>query len=236
MKIRTDFVTNSSSSSFTMVSINTCDGRRFDLDMGEMMWDDYSMCHFKDGKLKYSYCDTEGEEKERTLKTVQQLLAVIYFNNISEPSPYEVIYPVFMFLIGKISPRKLLEALEDVEGFEDLQDIDPDDFDDRAELREALLESLASCLEDIDVYVDMEDAQLLRSFKEAALSVGNLNDIANVTVHTSETNWGEFTNSYRERLRVYVMDENHPFVPVSTDAPEYDEMVTQWINVWSRKF
>ena len=231
MKIRTDFVTNSSSSSYTVISVNTCDGRKYEIDMGEMLWSEDGMCHIEDGKLKYTYWDIYGEEKERTIKTVQQLMAIIYFNNTYEPAPYEIINPVFAFLIGKSSPLKLLEVLEDVEGFEDLQDIDPDDFDDRTELREAVLESLVACLEEVDIYVDMEDEQQIVSFEDIVRNIDDLKDIANVTVHTSETNWGEFTNPYRERLNVYVTEENHPFASVPIDSPDYAEAFTRWMNV-----
>lgn len=231
MKIRTDFVTNSSSSSFTVISIDTHDGRHFSIDLGETTWQDYNMCHNLDGKIKYEYCDLEGEEKKRTLTTVQQLLAVIYFNNAYDSAPFEVINPVFGFLVGKTSPRKLLEALQEIEGYEDLQEIDPDDFEDRTELRETVLESLVSCLEENDIYVDLEDEEQLESFKELVNNIDKLKDIANVTVNTCDTNWGEFTNMYSERLDYYVNDENHPFTPVSKDEPNFENAVQHWIHV-----
>ena len=227
MKIRTDFVTNSSSSSFVTVSLVTRSGKEYELELGEETYvEESALPEAVENTLVY-----RDDEKKYTVSTVLELLSCIYFSQFEscETVPFDVSCAIFAFLLGKLSSKKLIARLKKCDLFEELEDFDPDDFDDEIEAREALLETLSEVLNEVYSYIDLEDESSFKTYRCIIDSVSSLSELKKVEICQSESNWDEFMDNYYDTLSNVLSCKE--FSAVATNDPDYDSQFKTWLDI-----
>ena len=185
MKFRTDFVTNSSSSSFVAVRLTTRDGQASsyvvnDLELNYSLDDRWPLedrLYRKDGKLYY-----QDKPLYTTADLAGALLHLIFSDKLKQsPCLLESLCAVAAFFQNTLEPQALLEVLANDPAFSSLAGTEP--------TREAVEQALGQ----VDnllcrCYLGLVP-QLTNLCTDA---VPTLDELSTVTINTGEENWGEF--------------------------------------------
>lgn len=207
MKVRTDFVTNSSSSSFVTVYVNTLKNEIYDLsresieafNLESMPWHEgYSMPSLIDGKLMTYTSITNEKDDMFEVSSIVQLAAIIFFEEISAFGIESVVLkhlliPVFEFLCGYQDKEYIIARLNEacVDGFE--------------ELIESInaVDSNKDIMQCINVFLESNDmapmkfksvffAKDIEKYRIFISKVADIRDIQSLSVTKIGEYWGEF--------------------------------------------
>ncbi len=185
MKFRTDFVTNSSSSSFVAVRLTARDGQASSYVIDDLElhyhWDDLwpleDSLYRKDGELFYQ------DKPLRTSADLVGALLHLIFSGELKQSPYllESLCAVAAFEQNTLEPQALLEVLARDPAFSSLAGTEP--------TREAVEQALGQ----VDNLLCRCYLGLIPKLTDlCADAVPTLDELSTVTINTGEENWGEF--------------------------------------------
>lgn len=221
MKIRTDFVTNSSSSNFCVVRFITSDDREYDIELGEFseFYKD-DMPRITDGKLIYT---VEGKPPAE-IKSVIDLAAALYYSQCKTAISPEAFFALFAFAFGKISAEEASERIGDDKAVKDyLTSIIKTDQNDKTANIFKFLRYMP--------YVEFEDCR--DQYKWFIEEVKSLSDIKQVIIINAEDGYGESLlwcyNEYEAAVNKY------GFSAVSKDSPDYERVFKKWVDIMDKE-
>lgn len=240
MKIRSDFVTNSSSSSFVGIFATTKDNQTHYLLEEEDVWYDlYSAPFFEKGKLYYRR-DTDGKKKE--IKTIGELMGILAYPAYQdELSNNEFVY-VFRYKLGDIDNKELAKEILETGAFEGFVG----DYEDEEELANSFDDFMTDILEEFylpfknneedDADEDYEDdeTEIVNSFIDFAKEY-NLEDISSLTIDLSDFERDEGMNQFIERLCDLIDDSEIEFHQMSRDDEDFDKTVEALVETIEKR-
>ena len=226
MKIRSDFVTNSSSSSFVGIFAATKDSEsHFLADVEDGWYDLGEMPYLKKGKLYYRR-GSDGKAKE--IETVGELMgalaAPMYSNELLNN---EFVY-VFRYKLGDIEHEDLAKEIFKSKAFEYYLE----DYESADDLAEAMDEFMEMILEenylpfnngedDDECYDEDNEIENFLSFARE----NTLDDISTISVSVNDFERDEGINQFIERLAYLIEDGDIEFHQMDREDPAFEETV-----------
>ncbi len=209
MKIRADFVTNSSSSSFVTLTVNTCQGN-------------YTLYDGEEIDLELPSVSVDGDVvfESVTIHTVAELATVLYFDDFIEDDDIRAATLCFEFLIDKISPEELVNELSDE--FKELNNIAL--VSDAETVRKEIIEIIGKRIG----YVHLDN---LLPFKSLVEEVKELSDITSIATTTESYDNCEMLDGLIDDLSG--LDEYETFSAMDPSDPDYEETVDKWVDLLS---
>ena len=215
MKFRTDFVTNSSSSSFLSVTLNFTDSN-----VEEIIVEEDPGWHVDNSGWKGHFSNSEDDGLtflEYPIETITELFACLYFyksaDEYLEVSTVPIFVSLFQFITEEIGFDTMMERIQtyiqdnedsldwdSIDGLSDLRDISPEEYDDADRLIEAVKE-LFCCGEDDIIF---EYHSLSERYKD-------ISEIDSILFFENCRRWHEF---------LWDFDDN---VPVDDKFPQRDK-------------
>jgi len=231
VKIRADFVTNSSSSSYTTISIYTTDGREYSFDVYETGEEATLPKKRKNGSIWHN-----GEE----VKSVFDLAIGLYAEISGDDDWAEGASAVaFLLREGTLKPKEILERLSSEERtsladwwegetdepftIDDLEDCDDETLD----------EILNQYAEESEMADEDDDNDAYSSVSEVVTKIKSLSDIDRIEQHYAEWLGNDSRDSLYEKLENMLKNEH--FSAVSQSEPEYQDVLKRWVNILKNK-
>lgn len=228
MKFRTDFVTNSSSTSYFFSEIQYRDESSDILFETEDIYSD--SFHLDQTENGVEFCGYK-------IKTYIDLLACIFFRDAGDylnADSVPIIIALFSFLAGKITFKKMSQKIkriisthEDeldddlVSELEDMLELDEEDYDE-----EELIDEIKEKVDEIfsGEFFELDEQETLL---ELAKEDHDLSDIDYLTLQETNYDRGEFLNKYIDNIRGYT-EKYNPFPKIKKDDLLYEKEANKW--------
>lgn len=246
MKIRTDFVTNSSSSSYVCMSIKTTDDKNsYILEGEDIYYTGGQILSVKKGKLYYR----TDNGKNKQVETVAELMGVLASPLFDGEMCNDEFVLLFRYLLKEIDDEEFVSKVYANEYFEYIKEdyeTEEEFLDDIDNIIETLLDDCyidsslfneddedcdEECEDDDDFY---DDDNPLKGFVKFAKE-WSLDDIKSIEIDVTDFERDEGMNQYIEAL-AYIMDEKGlELVEMSEDDPKFEEEVEKWTQIMEKE-
>ena len=231
MKYRTDFVTNSSSSSFLSVTLNFTDSN-----VEEIIVEEDPGWHVDNSGWKGHFSNSEDGGLtflEYPIETITELFACLYFyksaDEYLEVSTVPIFVSLFQFITEEIGFDTMMERIQtyiqdnedsldwdSIDGLSDLPDISPEEYDDTDQLIEAVKE-LFYCGED----------EIIWKFYSISKNYTKISEIDSLVFFEERKNWHEGLWGFDDYCPLHVVD----FPQRDKNDPLFEKEIKKWTDV-----
>ena len=205
MKIRSDFVTNSSSSSMVTIQVSMKNGHKLSLFEEEAMCSGISIPRVSKGKLIYS----ASNRSTWPVDTVEKLAMLLFFFDTESCLDPDITMPIFYYCLGKLSAKELCEELCKKEEFKELKSLISENYENDVNLSKKINPFLDEILSEKYQIFHISKRDVTRFLELISLATTQ-EDIDFIKVVQTDSNWDEFLESYIESILDYFEEKELP--------------------------